>query len=410
VANAFQTLTFITRETLRQVKSNLQFVRNCAGEEFTGRFTEAPRKGETIKVRKPTRFVGRDGELFTGEDYIERTVDMTVQTTAGVDIELSNRELMFSMEQLSDRVVNPAAMTLANKIDRAALRQAIEATANCVGTPGVVPTAMKTYNSARAKTSWEGAPQDGSHTQLLSPDMQVEIADAVKSQFHDAPAVKAAFRTGMLGSGAVGADWYECQNIVSHTVGALGGTPLTNGATADGANSVVTNGWTAAAANRLKRNDIITFTGVYAVNPWTRESIGALRQFVVTADVASDGSGNATIPISPSIIASGPFQNVTAVPASGAAILTFGAVSTYAGLATPQGLRFHKDAFLFGTFDQPNPNKAVEFVQQVSDPDTGIKIRFLRDWDTKANVQINRFDVVWAFGIAFPEFACRIAS
>lgn len=410
MANTFQTLTFVTNEMLRQVKNNLQFVRNCSGEEFTGRFTESPRKGETIKVRKPTRFIGRDGETFSGEDYIERSVDMVVQTTAGVDVLLTNRELMFSLENIAERIVKPAAVTLANKIDRAALLIATRAVANTVGVPGTIPNTMKTYNQARAKTSWEGCPQDMDHTQLLSPDMQVEIADAVKTHFHDAPAVKKAFRTGMIGSGAVGADWYECQNLIAHTVGPLGGTPLTNGATADGATSVVTDGWTAAAAARLKKGDVITFAGVYAVNPWTRETIGALRQFTVTADVSSDGSGNATIGISPAITASGPFKNVTNVPADNSAILIFGHVSSYANVQTPQGLRFHKDAFLFGTFDQPMPGKAVEFARQVSDPETGVKIRYIKDWDTVANKQISRFDVVWAFGTAFPEFACRVAS
>jgi hypothetical protein len=403
-------LTFVTREMLRQVKINLQFVRNCAGEEFAGHFTKLPRKGETIKISKRTRFVGRDGETFTGEDYIERTVDMTVQQTAGVDIELTNRELMFQMDAIAEKIVKPAAQTLAAKIDRAALLIATRAVANCIGTPAVIPTAIKTYNQARAKTSWEGAPQDMDHTMLLTPDMQVEIADAVKTLFHDAPSVKKAFRTGMLGEGALGADWYECQGLITHQVGPLGGTPVTNGATADGATSLVTDGWTQAAAARLKKGDVFTVAGAYACNPWTRESIGALRQFTVTADVSSDASGNATIPFSPQMKASGPFKNVTATPEDGAEILIFGHASSHANKLSPQGLRFHRDAFVFGSFDQPNPEKAVEFVKQVSDPDTGIKIRFIRDWDTKANSQINRFDCVWAFGVAFPEFGCRVLS
>lgn len=410
MANDIKVLSFVTNEMLRQVKNNLQFVRNCAGEELTGRMTEAPKKGETIKIRKQARFVGRDGETWTGEDYIERTVDFVVQTTAGVDLQLSNRELMFNIDYIAKRIVAPAAATLANKIDRAALLQAVRGTPNFVGTPGTIPTTMKTYNQARAKTSWEGAPQDGDHTMLLSPDMQVEIADSVKAHFHDQTIISKAIRTGMIGSGAIGADWYECQNIITHTVGPLGGTPLTNGATANGATSVVTDGWTAAAASRLKKGDVITFAGVYAVNPWTRETIGSLRQFTVTADVSSDGSGNATIPISPAIISTGAYQNVTNVPADNSAVLTFGHASSYANVQTPQGLRFHKEAFLFGTFDQPMPTKAVEFCKQVSDPETGIKIRYIRDWDTKANVQISRFDVVWGFGIGFPEFACRVVS
>lgn len=401
--NTIEVLTFVTREMLRQVKNNLQFVRNVSGEEFAGRFTEAPKKGETIKIRKPTRYIGRDGETFTAEDYIERVVEMTVQQTAGVDIELTQRELMFRLDDIAERVVKPAAQTLANKIDRAALLIATQAVANSVGTAGTIPSALKLYNQARAKMSWDGAPQDGSHAQLLTPDMQVEIADAIKALHHDQTQINKAFRMGLL-TNALGSDWYECQNLITHTVGPLGGTPLVNGASQTGA-SLITDGWTAAAALRLNKGDVFT-VGVNAANPWTRQSTGAVRQFVATANVNSDATGAATIPISPSIVTTGPFQNVTGSPADNAAITVLGA----AAAVSPQGLRFHREAFLFGTFDQPKPEGAVEFVSSVSDSQTGIKIRFIRDWDTKANKQINRFDCVWAFGVAFPEFATRIFS
>jgi hypothetical protein len=76
MSNDIKVLSFITKEMLRQVKNNLQFVRNCSGENFAERFTESPKKGETIKVRKQTRYVGRDGEVFSAEDYLERTIDM----------------------------------------------------------------------------------------------------------------------------------------------------------------------------------------------------------------------------------------------------------------------------------------------------------------------------------------------
>ncbi|MGH9667090.1 MAG: P22 phage major capsid protein family protein [Bryobacteraceae bacterium] len=403
MSNDIKVLSFVANEMLMQVKNNLQFVKNVSGEEFAGRFTESPKKGETIKIRKPTRYVGRDGETFSAEDYLERTVDMVVQTTAGVDILLTNRELMFDLDNISERVVKPAAETLANKIDRAALAIATAAVYNTVGTPGTVPTALKTYNQARAKMSWEGCPP-GQQSLLVTPDMQVEAVDAGKTLFNPDGEIGSQYELGIVGRHA-GAKVYECQNLVINTVGPLGGTPLVNGATQTGA-SLVTDGWTAAAASRLKKGNIFTIDGVYAVNPWTRETIGALRQFTVTADASSDGSGNATLAISPAIITSGPFQNVTASAADNAAITVLGTAST----ASPQGLRFHRDAFLFGSFDQPSPGSAVTFSKQVSDKQTGIKIRYIRDWDTTNNKQIDRFDCVWAFGVAYPEFAARIAS
>lgn len=407
--NDIKVQTYITREMLRQTKNNLQFVKNCAGENFGGRFTDSPKKGETIKIRKQARFVGRDGETFTGEAYNERTIDMVVQTTAGVDLEFTNRELMFNVEYLNERVIAPAAITLANKIDRAALLIATNATANSVGSLGTVPTALKTYNQARALMSWQGCPQDAKHALLITPDMQVEVVDTLKGLMQSSERISDQYDTGMMGI-AAGAKWYECQTLITHTNGPLGGTPTVNGATQSGA-TLITAAWTAAAAARLKKGDTFTIgsgaTGCYDVNPWTRASTGGLKRFTVTADTSSDGAGALTIPLDPAIVLTGPYQNVVAAPANGATINVNGAAS----VASPQGLRFHKDAFLFASFDQPNPGGAVKFCRQENDhSQMGLKLRYISDWDTKANSSIDRVDVVWAFGIAFPEWACRIAS
>ena len=99
------------------------------------------------------------------------------------------------------------------------------------------------------------------------------------------------------------------------------------------------------------------------------------------------------------------FNKPMAVLSAAMIIAVLGSAST----VTPQGLRFQRESFIFGTCTQPEPG-GVEFAKTVTDSQTGISIRFIRDWDTTNNKQLNRFDVVWAFGTAFPEWACRIAS
>lgn len=388
---------------LRQVKNNLQFLKNIDGEDFTSRFTEMPKAGETFTVRKQARYSGRTGETYTAEDYLERTIPVSVQQTDGVDLTLTNRELMFSLDKIKERVIMPAATTLANILDRKALQIATQATFAAVGTPGTIPNTVKTYNQARAKISWQGAPSDG-QTLLITPDMQVEGVDANKAIFNPAEAIGSQYERGLIQGLHYGAKVYEIQNAYTHTVGPLGGVPLVNGAAQSGAN-LVTDAWTAAAASRLKKGDIFTIANVFAVNPFTRLSTGSLAQFVVTADVASDAAGNATIPISPAIVTTGPYQNVSAGPADNAALTILGAAST----VSPQGLRFHKESFIFGMCKQPEPG-GVEFVKSLTDEQTGISLRFIRDWDTVNNKQLNRVDAVWAFGVAFPEWASRIAS
>ena len=68
-----------------------------------------------------------------------------------------------------------------------------------------------------------------------------------------------------------------------------GGTPLVNGADQSGT-SLVTDGWTASAAVRMKAGDCFTVAGLDVL-------------FRATADISSDGSGDATITIEPPIVA-----------------------------------------------------------------------------------------------------------
>src|SRR6185295_19470105 len=105
------------------------------------------------------------------------------------------------------------------------------------------------------------------------------------------------------------------QNVRTHTVGTKAGTPLINGGSqattyaASGANnaqSLITDGWTASSAI-LKQGDVFTIAGVFAVNPVSKDVLPYLQQFVVNADVSSDGSGNATLNISPAIITTGAY-------------------------------------------------------------------------------------------------------
>jgi hypothetical protein len=171
--------------------------------------------------------------------------------------------------------------------------------------------------------------------------------------------------------------------------------------------SLVTDGWTAAAASRLKKGDVFTIANVFAVNPWTRSSTGALRQFVVTADVSSDGSGNATVDEPRLIISAGPYQNVSAAPADNAAITVTGSRQHCRACRASASIPRRSSS---ARCEQPKPDGAVEFCGMETDPDTGITIRFIRDWNTTANKQVNRFDVVPYFGIANPEWACRVGS
>jgi hypothetical protein len=181
-----------------------------------------------------------------------------------------------------------------------------------------------------------------------------------------------------------------------------------NGATLNGATTLVTDGWTNANAARLKTGDVISIAGVYAVNPQTRQSTGELAQFVVMADY-SDTSGAITITIDRAIYSSGQYQNVDALPANDAAITIFGHASSYAGIVCPQNLVFHKDAFVLGCADLVLP-QGVDMAARASDPESGLSIRMVRDYDSTNDRLVTRLDILYGWKCVYPEFACRVVG
>jgi hypothetical protein len=400
--NTLLTISMITREALRVLVNNLTFTKRVNRQYSSKYAVEGAKIGTVLNVRKPPRYIGRTGAAIGIEDATETQVPVSLTTQFGVDISFSSQELTLSIDDFSDRFIKPAVAAIANKIDFDGL-QLYRTVANAVGTPGTVPNALLTYLDAGVLLDNNATPMDGERSLVLNPRMQGTIVDALKGLFQSSTQIKQQYEKGQMGT-SVGFDWYMDQNVAVHQVGPLGGAPAVNGAGQTGSN-LVTNAWTAAAALRLRAGDVFTIAGVFGVNPQNRQTTGQLQQFVVTANVSSDGAGNATIPIFPAIVTSGAFQTVTASPAGGALLTVLGAANTN----TPQGLAFHKDAFTFVSADLQMP-RGVDMAARVSDPQTGISIRMVRAYNISTDQFPCRLDVLYGWKELYPENACRIAS
>lgn len=404
--NKLLTIGMITRESLRVLENSLTFTK-LVNTQFDDRFgVEGAKIGTVLNVRKPPRYIGRVGQALALEDATETQVAVTLNTQFGVDVQFSSQDLALSIDDFRDRFIKPAIATIANRIDRDGLL--LHRTVwNQVGTPGTVPNALLTYLLAGVKLDDDATPMDGMRSMVVTPLMQATIVDALKGLFQQASAIAEQYRKGMMGV-AGGWEWYMDQNVSSHTVGPLGGTPLVNGAGQTGA-SIVTDAWTSAAASRLKKGDIITFAGVNHVNPQSRQSNGVLQQFTVTSDVSSDGSGNLTIPINPPLTTAGASQTVTGSPADNAIILIFGHASSHASVVTPQGMGFHRDAFTLASADLPLP-RGVDMAARVSDKQLGLSIRMVRAYNIDRDQFPCRLDILYGWAALRPELACRVSA
>lgn len=404
-ANEILTDAVIAKEALMIVENNLGITKKIS-RRYEAKFAREGNKiGDSLAIRLPVRWEGREGEQMVPEGVQERSINLKIDRMIGQDLSFSNVDLTLKIDQFRERYLDTACATIANRIDQAMCQQYVNVP-NFSGTPGTVPSSLDPYFDASVGLSNFGVPP-GKRNFIISPRMEATIVNALKGLFNAVKAVSSQYDTGAMGH-VIGFDWTMDQNVSLHTVGALGGTPLVNTAGQSGS-TLITDGWTAAAAARLKRGDCITIGSVDGLNPQSREDTGDLRGVVCTADTSSDGSGNLTIPIFPSLEVAGAYRNATGSPADNAVIKVFGSASAYAGLTSKQGLGFHKE-WLTAAFVDLDLPKNMEMSARAKSNKLGLSIRIVKGYDIKTNEQLCRLDVLFGLKQTYEDFCWRICS
>jgi len=410
MADTLLTPTEINRRALKVFHNNLTFVKNC-NRDYDDRFANSGASvsgkiGPTLQIRRPVQFTVRTGNVAAIQDTVETKIDLTVSTLKGIDWDFSEDDLALTIDEFEARYLQPAMARLSSQIDLDCLAM-YQQVWNQVGTPGTVPSAVLTYLGAAQKLDENCAPRDGNRHVVVNPAAMAATVDARKGLFQSSSDIADQYETGLMGM-ADGFKYWMDQNIRVHTVGTKAGTPTVNGAS-QGATSgwtststVVTAGWTASSAI-LKKGDVLTLAGSNAVNPETKQDLGYLQQFVVTADISADGGGAASIVVSPAIITGGAYQTVTASPTNGGTVTVTGT----GGTAYAQSLAFHRDAFTFVTADLELPKGMDMAARNVKD---NISLRFIRGYDILNNRRISRFDVLYGFVAQRPEWAVRLTA
>ena len=368
---------------------------------------EGNKVGDTINIRLPVRWLGRTGETMIPEPAKERTVALKVDQLIGQDLEFSNVDLTLKIDQFRERYLDTACASIANRIDEAVCKQYVNIP-NAVGVPGVVPSSLDTYFDASVTMSNYGVPQS-KRSVVVSPRMEATLVNALKGLFQAAKAIANQYQTGAMGT-VIGFDFVMDQNIQAHTVGPLGGTPLVDGPNQQGS-TILLKGYTAAAAQRHKKGDVVTFAGVDGVNPQSRSDTGELRMFTVTADTNSTAAGAVTLPIFPALNSdpTDARRNVTASPADNAIVKTFGQALTTQNAVSKQGIAFHKEWLTAAFVDLELP-KGMEMAARAKSNQLGLSIRIVKGYDIRTNQQLTRLDVLFGLKQTYEDFAVRICS
>lgn len=417
MANNLLTTSEITNEALRVLTNQLVFARAIT-RKYDDKFgIEGAKIGNVINLRKPPRYVGRTGPALQVESSVETYIPLTLTTQFGVDMVFTTYDLTLNISDFSERFIKPAVAAVANKIDYDGLQQFLNVY-NLVGTPGVLsstPTqaqAIQTILAARALLNQEAAPVDEERHVVVDPATEVGIVSGLTNLFNPTGTISRIFSKGAMGDSTLGFNFAMDQNIGTYTAGTfrVGTDTLAIGAQAGG--SVQTNaatGFTMSVTSTVSRTvtagTVFTIPGVYAVNPQSRQSTGALRNFVVTAAFTGTGSSQ-NITVSPVPVFSGQFQNVTSstgtIPSANATV-----TSGSNGAAYAQSMAFHKDAFAFGTADLLMP-QGVDMAGRASAD--GLSVRLVRQYDINSDQLPCRLDVLYGWATVYPELATRITA
>ena len=92
--------------------------------------------GETISIRRPADFTVRTGATRSDQDVVEGKVALTVNQQKGIDFNFTSADLTLKVEDLAERVIKPAMVSLANDVAHDVFSVMYKGAYNWAGTPG----------------------------------------------------------------------------------------------------------------------------------------------------------------------------------------------------------------------------------------------------------------------------------
>ena len=400
MSNTLVTCSIISREVLAILKNSNKFMKGVNRtweDEFSGNQSRGYSPGATINIKKPPRYNYRAGRTAVPQATVETTIPLTV-SQGGTDLNFNTVERSLYLQQV-EKKIEAAAAAVINEIDRQGLQMAHDNVFNLTNAAGTIPAtqlaATQIFTDAGRRLNEMAAPDDNNRIMILNPAMNSSAVAGLAGLFNPGQTISSQYKSGSMVD-ALGFKISMDQNAVGHANGAATATNV-NGANQTGANITVV----AVAGGTLTKGTVITWPGVYAVNPQSRQSTGVLANFVVTADVAA---GATSIPVSPALVVTGAFQNVSASPTNTTPYVIQGAASTSYGTS----YAFHEDAFTLAMVPMWTPpgNKGVVDVSQLSED--GFTVKTTTFYDGVNDNYITRIDVLFGWAATYAELAVKV--
>ena len=402
--NSLLTIDMVSVETVRIFKNSNLFIQNVDTQYDNAFAINGAKIGDSLRIRLPNDYVVHDGPAMQLQDTSEQYTTLTIDSYKSVAIAFTSKERTLDIDEYSERYIAPAVNNIAGKCAQTVMTKMSLAACNLVANfnaGAIITPTMDTFLLANANLDDNSADQMTRYM-VNDPTTDARTSAGLAGLLNPTPDVSQQFRSGMMKSGLGYNKWFRDQTVVKFTAGTFsaGGTVAGGG---QSGTSITVN----AITGTLKKGDIITFEGVNAVNRVTKQSLETLRQFVVTADVATTGT---VIPIYPALTpavggSDVQYQTVDASPINGAAM----DLVTAAGAVYRRSLAYVYKAITMATADLIIPPAGMGVVASRSVYD-GISMRIMSGFLMQTDQIATRMDLLFGSLAVRPEWMAVVAD
>lgn len=391
MANQFITTDLVSNTALAMFANNSPFVMT-ASRIYQDDFVASGYKiGDTLQVRRQNHFIVGDGSVATPQSIIETVETIVIAHQYHALIAYTIQDLSLRIEDFSRVFIAPAIQEIITQMEKDIGAAAEQQLNFFTGTAGVPINSFTTVDTAGAKLLEQGVNIASDAYMAMTVRDGSSLKGALLNNFTP------VFNEDIVRSSAIGHlsyfDIFQSQNIKNHVAGAgptlySSDTLLVNGAVASGS-SIVMDGATASITNYFVVGDLISISGVQSVNPVGRAATGQDMQFVVTANASSDGGGNITVQVAPSIIsdATNPNRNVSNPVPNNAAVTMIGTHNV--NVAYPSRA--------LDIVCPPLYKLQVPYASVAVDPETGLSLAVTQTGDILGYQNYMRIDLLCGF-------------
>ena len=395
-ANTLLSTQAITELSLAMFQDELPFLMT-GNRQFEGEFTrDTYKRGQVVNIRKQNHYRADDGRVGSIQATDEQFEPLTVAHQYNIPIEFNTKDLSLTIGQFKERYLDDMIQELKFKAETDIAEQARTELYFTSGTAGAPINTYQAVSDVNAKMKILMMPTRMAYM-ALNPFDTSTLKGSLQNSFNDM-LNKDISERGALGHLDI-FDMYESQALARQTAGAPGGSVLINGTVTSGA--VVNMDGFPFTTLVARQGDIFRVAGVNSVTPIGRRDTTQFMDFIVTANVTSDGGGAAAVPIAPTIISdsTNPRQNVSAPLADNAAVTFLSSHNVSVG--------YTRDSL---SIVSPPLEKIYGSDSYVAvDKKALCSMRIGRQGDIKNDINVFRVDILMGFKW-HPQYAVRFIS